>query len=361
MSERKIYSWANWVTGRVGGSGFPHPFMFLAAESFFERRLEAPGSFVPASEIRKESNGVAGAPLCRGEDDFSQLGPPICSAAMHRESDSWKIFGRSAKARYWKVVCSCGVTYLLKESSEPTSPLMTPFRYGLQYQQCCQTLLAKGVRMSAVARELGLSAATVLHWKRRAAGGVKLPAEELVTLRAEWRELVKSAPSSNRISSATRMGRATRSKLERFDREWILEFNRQNRSPRRGGKSDVERDNLRSELFRQTQQRIRAASDMLKQVEPPVHVTRAAIVRKAGLRGPLALDSSQYSELLAELSESRAAYIERVIVWMTALSERQPLRNIDEACTLAGLYRNSFTKEQKARICSLLSKDSHSS
>ncbi|MBN3858691.1 hypothetical protein G3N59_35400 [Paraburkholderia sp. Ac-20340] len=359
MSEQKIYSWATSATGRVGGSEFPHPFMFLAAESFFEHRLKSLGSFVPAIGVRKENCAVV-TPVCRGDDDVGQLGQLVCSAALHRDSDSFKIFGKSKKSGRWKVVCSCGVTYFVKESLDVTSPRMKAVRYGLKYQQHFQTMMARGTSINGAARELGLSPKTALEWKRQEVDSVTVSATDLRRLRAEWREFVESAPSRNRIVSATRMGRATRSKLERFDREWLLEFNRQNGSLRRGVKDGHRRTNVRSnarsELFRQTQLKICAASDLLKRVEPPVHVSRAAIARKAGLRESAARDSP-FSGLLAELSESRAAYSERVIVWMTALSKRQPLRNFEEVRTLTGLYRTSFSEEQRVRICRLLSRE----
>jgi hypothetical protein len=89
--------------------------------------------------------------------------------------------------------------------------------------------------------------------------------------------------------------------------------------------------------------------------EPPIRATQAAILEKAGVVSKPNKRNESRSMLLAELSETRQTYLERVISWLAVQATRQNFRNSGEAVRFARLQLHRFTKEQRVRIREFLS------
>ncbi|MEX3859076.1 TniQ family protein [Paraburkholderia sp. BR10923] len=344
MDAQKITTWSHNISGCASASQFPHPFMFVAADSFLDYCCKSPGSLVPA--IHADGKGQE-AHSRQGEHIIpSNSELPECTGVLHRSGDGYKFAGGLRRSGGWKVVCSCGISYRAKDEPQRGLMRLTPFAYGPRYMRRFCTLLARGDTYISSGRKLNIPKSTALGWARKE-GYVRrvetMPLAEVGKLRSTWRRLVERAPSESRITSACQSNPGVYRTLRQRDRAWLLTFNRKHRSWRSGGSYDAAgKESIHN--------RIREAKSAVIQMDPPVRATTAKIVGTAALPVTTAKARKSTSALLRELTEPRQDYLERVISWLATLAASGRLKNWEEAVHLAGLSRRSYTKEQRDRI-----------
>ncbi|MFM0615020.1 TnsD family Tn7-like transposition protein [Paraburkholderia nemoris] len=339
LDEQKIFDWWRFVNGSSKTISLAHPFLFLAADSLLESRVLCPGTYLPL---------VPKYPV--------KVIPPIllkCNGALHRNCDSYGAIRRSNTTEHWKVLCSCGIGYKVLVGLRDVDVHMVPFAYGERYKQRFDVLLAIGRSTSFAACELGISINTAAAWKR-AKGFPKptkvtkqLPGAEVNELRHKWQEMIEVASRHGRRSTAYREGAAIYRKLAQHDHEWLQDFNRGNGAfPIRG----VPRSN--NQLTEARLQSVRQAYAELMVAEPPVYITRSAIVRRAGFASSVKNDRA-WSELLSQLAEAHSTYLDRVLSWLSELPRSRRPRNRLEFARLTRIDWQSLTDEQKnrARAC----------
>ncbi|QCP49099.1 hypothetical protein FAZ95_07855 [Trinickia violacea] len=337
MNERKISTWLDGLSERASAREAPHPFMFIAAESFLEHHVALPGSFAPATRCRSSASSR----------EWGMVVPvfeaPVCGGALHRDTDVLRFAGPLRRSGGWKLVCSCGISYRMLEVSQCGARRVIPFLYGARYHKRFALLMEKGISIRRAARELRLCRQTALNWARREGytSVETLSPAEIRKSRSKWRHSVENAPSESRITSAARADPAVYKALSRCDHAWLLTFNRKHRSWR-------PRSSYR--VIEPTLDQIREARLELMQIEPPVRATRVAMLEKAGVQRRLNNASKSFLVVLAELVETRETYLERVISWLASLAAEQRLGDYAEAIRQAGLQPRSFTMEQRNRI-----------
>jgi hypothetical protein len=202
--------------------------------------------------------------------------------------------------------------------------------------------MKKGASAKGASKELHLGVATGVKWARRenAANDIRPTQREISRLRTEWRRLVKGTSSERRISTAAEAEPVLYKILLNNDHDWMIEFNAKHRSWRPQSSFTVREPSI---------DEIEQAQQELLLDEPPVRSTPAAICAKVGFWGELDRDTPA-SIRLAELTESRAAYLERVLSWLTKLAAEHRLGTCNAALRQAGVRRRSFTREQRLRI-----------
>ncbi|MEX3761421.1 TnsD family Tn7-like transposition protein [Paraburkholderia phenoliruptrix] len=343
MTAPRISRWLGNISERRQAGDCPHPFMFIAAESFLEHHRALPGSFVPALRNREKTWETASS----SEWDMvpPNFGSLACTGVLHRKSDSLEFAGRLTGSGGWKLVCSCGISYRMLDGAQCDSIRMAAFAYGARYRKRFRALMEKGYKAQRAGRELHISEATAGQWAR-AEGytNVKTPSPvEIRKLRSKWRRLVESAPPERRLTAARRADSGLYRALHFCDKAWLLNYNREHQSL-----CDVAE--LRCSQIRQ-------AWLAVMQTEPPVRATQAAILEAAGLVTRSIVRNTSCSLLFTELVETRQAYHERVISWLAAEATRQRLRTYGEVVRLVrlvGLRPARFTREQRVRIRNFL-------
>jgi hypothetical protein len=328
MSPLRISTWLDRLT-KYATIRTHHPFMFIAATCFLEHLASLPGSYLPAAKSTLQT----GAAVVEGV---------VCEGALHRDPDVLRFAGMLTRSGGWKLVCTCGISYRFLDSSlSPTSKLM-PFSYGPRYKSRFRLLMKKGANANCASKELHLSACTGAAWARRENKGneIALTQREISRLRTQWRRLVKGISSERRISTAAKAEPALYKVLLSNDHDWVIDFNAKHRSWRPQSSYTVREPSI---------DEIEQAQQELLLDEPPARITAAAIRAKVGFWDSRDSDTPA-SVLLAELTESRAAYLERVQSWLAKLAAEHRLGNCDAALRQAGLWRRSFTREQRLRI-----------
>jgi Tn7-like transposition protein D/TniQ len=343
MGPRKISMWVSKISEYAPARDVPNPFMFIAAESFFEHLNASPGSFVPGnrSDAKMLKTSTSSSEWEMVAPNFV---PPSCDGVLHRDIDTLRLSGRLKKSGGWKLVCSCGISYRLLDESQSGSISLTPFAYGARYRSRFRALMAKGASIATAGHKLNISKSNALTWARKEgyANVETLSPVQIRKLRSVWCRLVEKSKSESRISKAHRADPTVYKALHLNDRQWLLRYNREHRSWHLGTTYNVKRTDA-------TRNRIREGWRALMRTEPPVRARRGSILGKAGLPRHLG-DLTKYRTLLAGLSETRQAYLERVISWLAGMAATQRLHNCNEAIRLAGLNRRSFGKEQWIRI-----------
>ncbi|SOF01116.1 TniQ protein [Burkholderia sp. OK233] len=335
MTAGRISKWLDRLSGNAVRSECPHPFMFIAGESFLEHHVELPGTTLPQISCKAQNL------VSKREDEtpFLELYP--CKGALHRSADVLE--ATSVRRGRWKLVCTCGVSYWVRNSAQCDAAQLVPISYGDRYRKRYLALIAKGENVWSAARKLQLSPATARRWgyRERVSTAKSLPRAEIRNLRATWRRLVKNAAPERRITAAIEADPVVHKALWKHDQDWLCAFNRSHRSPGRT-KGAVR-------LKEPTSDQIREAWRNLIATDPPIMATRRAILEKAGFNRWLGRNRS-FEDVLADLIECRQAYLERVIFWLANLASGRRLGDCDEAILKAGLRRGSFTKEQRERI-----------
>lgn len=335
MSAGRISKWLQRFTDQAVRCECPHPFMFIAGESFLEHHIELPGSYFPQTNWKVQnfaSGREMAAPVWEAH---------LCKGALHRSADVLEF--TSLRQGRWKLVCTCGVSYRVRNATQCDAAQLVPISYGDRYRKRCIALIAKGASVGDAARKLQLSNATVSNWSYgEGVGNIKLlPRREIRGLRATWRRLVNNASPERRITAAIEADPAVHRALLKNDLDWLRTFNRSHRSPGRT-KGAVR-------LKQPTSDQIREAFHGLISTEPPIRATRGAIIERAGFCRVSSWNGPSESAL-AELVESRPAYLERVISWLVTLASEQRLGDCEEAIRTAGLRRSRFSSEQRERI-----------
>jgi hypothetical protein len=335
MSAVKITSWLSNLSESKRDRQFVHPFMFVAAESFLEHHASSPGSFAPAKRNNSEMVGRSTSsnqpviPL-----HFRSL---TCSGVLHRNGDIVKFVECLRKSSGWKLVCSCGLSYRILDESHLGPVRLTPINYGARYRNRFHALMAKGDKAGCAARKLRIGQGTAASWAHPESreNSQRLAPVRIRQLRSKWRRLVRSAPSAGRVTSAHQADPGLYKTLRLIDNDWLLNFNRQNRTWREGRKI--------------TWDQIQEAYFALVRAEPPVRATKTAILEKLGalrhctIRGELRL-------LLAELAEPRLPFRERVISWLVGEVTKRHLRSYAEVARVAEWWQVQFTKEERILI-----------
>ncbi|MCX5538072.1 TnsD family Tn7-like transposition protein [Paraburkholderia sp. CNPSo 3076] len=338
LDERKIAAWWNVVRGQTNANSLRNPFVFLAAESLLESRISCPGTHLPL------------IPSVSIDEILPIL--PKCAGALHRDCDSYGAMVRGRTAQRWKVTCSCGMTYKILTNPDDSAVHIVPLEYGERYKQHFDVLLSTDCGLGFAAHEIGISLGTAVAWKRIKAspGGTKavpkkrLPQAEIKELRGKWRALVLSAPPKGRIRSAYSKGAAIYRKLALHDHEWLIKFNKSQSAPSKGM---IHRS--RNQLTEARLQHVREAYDDLIRTEPPVHITRSAIVRKAGFTSAVEHNGS-WKGVFSQLSETKTAYVERVCTWFCELPRARRPRNCREFERLTHCDWQSLSDEQRHRV-----------
>jgi Tn7-like transposition protein D len=211
------------------GRDASHPFMFIAAESLLNRRSALPGSFVPATQ-----NTVI-APRAQSLDSHGNsvdksIGELSCVGILHRKNDTWKAPSREGAG--WKLACSCGVSYRASDVSSSEKAQLTVEAYGVRYQDLISMGPADGVSARTASRELHAVNARFLRWARYAgfSKDKDLSREAIQRMRDRWCLLVKNARPEKRITSAHCADSNLYRNLSRYDRDWFVEFNLENRT-----------------------------------------------------------------------------------------------------------------------------------
>ncbi|MGF6506277.1 TnsD family Tn7-like transposition protein [Paraburkholderia sp. 32] len=328
MTAGKISKWLDRLSEHSVRSECPHPFMFIAAESFLEHHVELPGSYLP--QISCNARNFASEREAVGSvwEAYS------CKGALHRSADVLEF--TSMRRDRWKLVCTCGVSYRVRKTAQCDAAQLVPIGYGDRYRKRYRGLIAKGDTVWSAARKLHLSYCWA--YSERVSN---INSGELRKLHATWRRLVKNAPPERRITAAAEADPAVHKMLLKNDPDWLRTFNRSHRSPGRT-KGAVRRKEP-------TSGQIREAWRELMSAEPPIMATRRAILERAGFLRAMGRNRS-FEAVLVELVECRPAYLERVISWLANLASGQRLGDCDEALRTAGLRRSSFTREQRGRI-----------
>ncbi|ADG18131.1 hypothetical protein BC1002_4133 [Paraburkholderia atlantica] len=343
LNEGKIAWWWEFVSDGSKASSLPNPFIFLAVDSLLE-----------AVDFCTETYA---APISQSPVDNLAVKLAECTVPLHRGRDSYGVVTRLRRARTWKVSCSCGLTYRITADSNGLDMHMVPFAYGERYKECFHTLLAEGCSIKGAASELGISVTTADSWRRAkrlsersdAERKEEFPRVKIKTLRQKWRELVRGAPPQRRITTAYLAGRAIYETLALHDHEWLLKFNRSRIAPRIG-----RIHSSKNHLTEARLQSVHKAYDELLLVEPPIQVTRAAILRKAGFMSSVR-SNSNWSKVLSQLVESRPTYLKRVFSWLLQLPESERPRSNREISRLTHSAWESLSAEQKNRVRAMYS------
>ncbi|MHB9833327.1 TnsD family Tn7-like transposition protein [Paraburkholderia terrae] len=335
MTAAKVSKWLDRLSGNQMRSECPHPFMFIAAESFLERQLGSPGSYLPQISCKDANFAHESGVVESVRAGYS------CKGALHRNTDVLELV--SMRSGRWKLVCTCGISYRTVRADQSDGVRLIPILYGARYRNRFCALIAKGANLSSAAQTLRLSMSVGSRWALgERVGDLKLlPLREIIKLRAKWRWLVRNAPPAGPITAATKADPAVYKALWKNDADWLRTFNRSHRSPGRT-KGAVR-------LKEPTPDQIREAWRGLMSAEPPIMATRRAILQRAGFFRTMGGNRS-FEPVLVKLVECRPAYLERVISWLASLASGQQLSDCEEAIRTAGLRKSRFSKEQRERI-----------
>ncbi|CAD6516540.1 TnsD family Tn7-like transposition protein [Paraburkholderia metrosideri] len=339
MNASRVANWIAGLSDRAIHRELIHPFFFIAAECFLEHCVSFSGSYLPKD---RGKSTVVSKEFELGESNFESN---LCKGALHRDSDVIEFSGSLRKSGWFKLVCTCGVSYRSPGLTKSEGEKFIPLAYGSRYQQRFYALLDEGKTLRRAAQELNITRATALSWRIKEEGACtkKLSQKEVNKLRADWRALVRTISSETRITTASEYQPGLYKTLKENDPGWFIAFNRAHRSWR---PQSSYRNN------EPTTDQIREAYMKIMLMEPPVRGSKVAILEKAGFRGG-ARRNQPFAACLENLVESHSAYHERVISWLGTRASEQQMGTLDEALRRAGLRLRSFTREQRRQILGL--------
>ncbi|MCX5538073.1 TnsD family Tn7-like transposition protein [Paraburkholderia sp. CNPSo 3076] len=230
LTRQRLTSWLRNIMDPARACEPGHPFLFIAIGSLLAQRCALPGSFVPAMP-----NGTAVLKMESSKSDEKKSDLNItelsCIGVLHRPNDRWRDCAREGNG--WRLACSCGVSYQTSYALGARRAELAVEAYGVRYQNHICRMLANGVSVEDVSRELRLSVEALLrlaHWPGFAKHKA-LSQAEIQRMRDRWRSIVRSAPPEKRITSAYRVDSKLYRTLCRYDREWFSAFNLANRTP----------------------------------------------------------------------------------------------------------------------------------
>lgn len=229
LNWQKMTTWLRDIADPRGGSEPFHPLMFIAAESLLTSRCASPGSFVP--EMQKmaidRENRLRGFRQDAVDPNLSDL---QCTGTLHRNSDFWTKCTREGEG--WKLVCSCGLSYLTSSVLQVGRVQLTVVALGARYQSHLRRMLVNGVTIEVASRKLHIPEATLSRWARSIGceKRMALSSAEIQHLRERWCSLVQHSRADKRITSASRADSKLYRTLRRYDRDWFAAFNFANRT-----------------------------------------------------------------------------------------------------------------------------------
>ncbi|CAD6516534.1 TniQ family protein [Paraburkholderia metrosideri] len=229
LSPLKLSTWlCNFLDQRRSGEP-SHPFLLISTESLLNRRCMAPGSFVPAIHAQNvHINSVSPEDMA----DFSCQGKiaQLCRGIIHRTNDSWtKCAGNHQE---WKLVCSCGVIYKASEPLGDAESTRIVESYGARYQNLISMRFADNFGLVNFSGGFPSINPKFLRWAHfigfYAYEGIH--PDMVQSMRDRWRSIVEKARPDKRITSSYRLDPKLYRTLYRYDRNWIREFNKSNRT-----------------------------------------------------------------------------------------------------------------------------------
>ncbi|SOF01115.1 TniQ protein [Burkholderia sp. OK233] len=228
LDWQKMTVWLRNIAGQGRGRDFPHPFMFIAAESLLSRRCAMPGSFVPATQslvLAAQIDSVNGY----GDAVERGMRGASCVGILHRRDDTWTACSREGAG--WKLACSCGVSYRASGISPSENAQLTEEAYGARYHGLLSMGIVDGVSAGFGSQRFH-TLSRFLRWAR-CAGFSKnkdFSIEAIQRLRDRWCSLVQNARPEKRITSAHQVDPELYRTLTRHDGEWFAAFNLANRT-----------------------------------------------------------------------------------------------------------------------------------
>jgi hypothetical protein len=229
LSLKRLATWLKNIEADVTGGESSHPFIFITVVSLLNARCASPGTFTPV--IRNENAEVAEVPTQNGYDDSRQSREGLqCKGFLHRANDVWQE-GLSACQRR-ELVCSCGVTYRASEVGRTVEADMSVRTYGERYRSLISMRFADNFSVGSKAQRFPSVNPRFWRWARFCGFSVKntITPEEILNLRDQWRSIVMSSRPERRILSSYKVDSRLYRKLYRYDKNWIVEFNKNNRS-----------------------------------------------------------------------------------------------------------------------------------
>ncbi|MFM0630846.1 TniQ family protein [Paraburkholderia xenovorans] len=236
LSLQRLAIWLKSIERDVKGGESSHPFMFISVSSMLNARCMAPGTFEPA--MRNKAEEIAEVPAKNVHDGSCQSKRGWqCKGLLHRTSDAWQRDLVDFEGRL--LVCSCGVTYKSSGIGHHVETDSSVMIYGERYRNLVAMRFADNFNSDSREPRFPSVNPRFARWARLCGFSVKrtISPEEILRLRDQWRSIVmKSRPQSQIMSSHVADSRLYR-KLYRYDRHWIVEFNRKNSLINSGKKS----------------------------------------------------------------------------------------------------------------------------
>ncbi|WP_287183855.1 TniQ family protein [Paraburkholderia sp.] len=229
LSLQKLATWLRNIAHEGKSGELSHPFMFISAESLLNTRCASPGSFIPA--IRNEDVGIE-VPATENIDDNSHQRRRrlLCNGILHRANDEWEKC--SGDDFGWKFVCSCGLSYKASEVSHSVEADMSVKGYGKRYQDLISMRFADNFCVGHSSQGLFSVNPRFLRWARFSGFSAQkaMSEEEIQNLRERWCSVVRKSRPDKRITSSYQLDSKLYRTLYQYDRNWISEFNRANRT-----------------------------------------------------------------------------------------------------------------------------------
>ncbi|CAD6560120.1 TniQ family protein [Paraburkholderia sabiae] len=228
LNLQKMTVWLHNIVDRAKGIESCHPFMSIAAESLLNRLCASPGSFVPMTQ-----NGAIDSDKSLQRDVNAvdmRKARLSCVGILHRKIDTWKECSREGTDI--KLSCSCGVSYRMSNISFSETAQLKVETYGVRYQSLLSTGLNNDVRVKNLLQRPHTADVRFLRWARYAgfSKNTDVSNEEIQRMRDRWRLLVMSGRPDKRITSAHRSDSILYRTLSRYDRDWFVAFNLENRT-----------------------------------------------------------------------------------------------------------------------------------
>ncbi|SAL80026.1 TniQ family protein [Caballeronia telluris] len=249
LSLIRLATWLKNIEGVGTGGESSHPFMFICAMSMLNALCAAPGTFTPA--IRNKDANIAEVPTAKVYDDFYQNKEGFrCRGLLHRANDAWRKDLSDCEGRL--LVCSCGMTYRTFNAERPVETGEIVMTYGERYYDLISMRFADNFIVGGTARRFPLVNPRFSRWARFcgfSVGKTMTPAE-IDDLREQWRSIVTNSTPAKRIMSAHQADSRLYRKLYRYDRSWIVQFNKDNKSLNSGWKSGSVGSQILDELPR---------------------------------------------------------------------------------------------------------------
>ncbi|CAE6872737.1 TnsD family Tn7-like transposition protein [Paraburkholderia domus] len=226
LNLQKWNTWLRNISDERKSEEPSHPFMFIVAESLLNRRCASPGSFMPDSDMNHRAVSLEDI----DGDSYKKMSAWLCNGILHRNNDAWKEYLIDESG--WKLVCSCGISYKALRTSCHGSVLLTVTGYGERYHSLIAMRFANNFQVDHASQGCFSVNPRLLRWARVSGFSENrgLSMDAIKHLRDRWCSIVRSARPDKRITSSYRVDSKLYRTLYQYDRDWISEFNRVNRT-----------------------------------------------------------------------------------------------------------------------------------